>query len=101
VGESGLARRRQRVARDRRQGGDFSRHTPFKEDSYCLLDSNQIEEQQMGRAETLYSELRDLSAIEGLIGQPEDSYLDCKEWPAKDDDAQKLLAKANVRHDEC
>jgi hypothetical protein len=25
------------------------------------------EEQQMGRAETLYSELRDLSAIEGLI----------------------------------
>jgi Putative DNA-binding domain len=52
------------------------------------------EEQQMGRAEILYSELRDLGAIEGLIGQPEDSYLDCKEWPTKDDDAQKLLAKA-------
>ena len=48
----------------------------------------------MERAEILYSELQDLNAIDGLIGQPEDSYLDCKVWPTKDDDAQKMLAKA-------
>jgi predicted HTH transcriptional regulator len=29
-----------------------------------------------------------------LIGQPEDACFDCKEWPARDDDAQKMLAKA-------
>jgi hypothetical protein len=48
----------------------------------------------MGRAESLYTELQDLNAMNGLIGQPEDSHLDCKEWPTKDDDAQKMLAKA-------
>lgn len=29
-----------------------------------------------------------------LIGQPEDAYFDCKEWPIRDDDAQRMLAKA-------
>ncbi len=43
-----------------------------------------IEVQAMGRAETLYSELQDGNAIDGLIGQPEDSHLDCKEWPTDD-----------------
>ena len=28
------------------------------------------------------------------VGECEDSHLDCKEWPTKDEDAQKLLAKA-------
>jgi hypothetical protein len=48
----------------------------------------------MRRAEILYADLQDLEAIDRLIGQPEDSHLDCKEWPYKDEDAQKMLAKA-------
>lgn len=48
----------------------------------------------MGRAETLYSNLRDVRDLDSLIGQAEDSHLDCKEWPSKDEDAQKMLAKA-------
>ena len=48
----------------------------------------------MGRAERLFSELQDLNAINDLLGQPEDSHMDCKVWPAKDDDAQKMIAKA-------
>jgi hypothetical protein len=48
----------------------------------------------MGRAEFLYEQLTDAIAIDALLKQPEDSYLDCKEWPDKDEDAQKVLAKA-------
>lgn len=47
-----------------------------------------------GRAEYLYSQLQDAPAVLELIGEAEDAHLDCKEWPTKDDDAQKMLAKA-------
>ena len=46
------------------------------------------------RAEELYKSLRNASAIKSLINETEDAHLDCKEWPLKDDDAQKMLAKA-------
>ena len=46
-----------------------------------------------GRAEFLYGELKDRAAIDGLIGEPEDGHLDCKEWPAKEKDAHEMLAK--------
>jgi hypothetical protein len=47
-----------------------------------------------GRAEQLFNQLTNCSAILALIGQCEDAHLDCKEWPKKDDDAQRVLAKA-------
>jgi hypothetical protein len=47
-----------------------------------------------GRAEELYGQLHDAAGVLALIGEAEDAHLDCKEWPAKDDDAQKVLAKA-------
>jgi len=46
------------------------------------------------RAEQLFQELHDSSAIMKLIGQSEDVHFDCKEWPSKDDDAQKGVRKA-------
>ena len=47
------------------------------------------------QAEEIFSRYRNLAAIEKLIGQCEDAYLDCKEWPARDDSAaQKMVAKA-------
>ena len=46
------------------------------------------------RAGQLFQELRSASAVKGLIGQCEDAHFDCKEWPGKDDDAQKMIAKA-------
>lgn len=46
------------------------------------------------RAEDLYNQLQDVASILALIGEPEDAHFDCKEWPSKDDDAQKMLAKA-------
>lgn len=46
------------------------------------------------RAENLYAALQFASAVLDLIGQAEDAHLDCKEWPSKEDDAQKMLAKA-------
>jgi hypothetical protein len=46
------------------------------------------------RAEDLFSALHSPSAIMALTGECEDAYLYCKEWPAKDDDAQKMIAKA-------
>jgi hypothetical protein len=45
-------------------------------------------------AEELFNKYRNVAAIEKLIGKCEDAYLDCKEWPARDDDAQKTIAKA-------
>jgi predicted HTH transcriptional regulator len=48
----------------------------------------------MERARALYDGLQTLEHLSELIGQPEDSHLDCKEWPSKDDDAQRMLAKA-------
>jgi Putative DNA-binding domain len=46
------------------------------------------------RSEQLFNELQDAAAILALIGQSEDAHLDCKEWPNKDEDAQKVFAKA-------
>ncbi|MGB9232573.1 MAG: ATP-binding protein [Terracidiphilus sp.] len=48
----------------------------------------------MERARAIYDGIQTLENLLKLIGQPEDSHLDCKEWPSKDDDAQKMLAKA-------
>lgn len=46
------------------------------------------------RAEQLFQQLNSATAILALIGQSEDLHLDCKEWPSKDDDAQRVFAKA-------
>ena len=46
------------------------------------------------RARELFQNLQSVEAIKGLIGQCEDAHFDCKEWPNKDEDAQKMLAKA-------
>lgn len=48
----------------------------------------------MERAKVLYDRLQKRDDLLELVGQPEDSHLDCKEWPSKDDEAQKMLAKA-------
>jgi hypothetical protein len=48
----------------------------------------------IGRPEQLFKELQKTAAIRGLIGQPENTHFDCKEWPTNDDDAQRMLAKA-------
>jgi hypothetical protein len=46
------------------------------------------------RAEEIYKKLKSAASIIGLIDECEDSHFDCKEWPIKDEDAQKMLAKA-------
>ncbi len=46
------------------------------------------------RAKELFNRLNRAKAILALIGESEDSYLDCKEWPSDDKDAQRVLAKA-------
>jgi hypothetical protein len=46
------------------------------------------------RAKELFDKLSSAKAIYALIGESEDSHLDCKEWPPNDNDAQKVLAKA-------
>lgn len=48
----------------------------------------------LGLPEELFKKLQCTETIRALIGQPEDAHFDCKEWPARDDDAQKMLAKA-------
>lgn len=45
-------------------------------------------------AEDRFLHLQDLTGIQALIGQTEDLHLDCKEWPSRDDDAQRMVAKA-------
>lgn len=46
------------------------------------------------RAEEIYQRLQTGSAILELVGECEDAHFDCKEWPTRDEDAQKMLAKA-------
>jgi hypothetical protein len=46
------------------------------------------------RAEELFQNLQSADSIRALIGQSEDVYFDCKEWPTSDSDAQRVLAKA-------
>jgi len=42
----------------------------------------------------LFQRLQDRAEIHALIGQTENLHLDCKTWPAKDEDGQRILAKA-------
>jgi hypothetical protein len=44
--------------------------------------------------EELFQRLQSLAELNGLIGQTENLYLDCKIWPQKDEEAQRVLAKA-------
>jgi hypothetical protein len=46
------------------------------------------------QAEDLFRHLDTADKIRSLIGQSESLFLDCKEWPAKDTDAQHTFAKA-------
>jgi hypothetical protein len=41
----------------------------------------------------LFARLQDVHELLGLVGQTEDLHLDCKTWPSKDDEAQRILAK--------
>jgi len=47
-----------------------------------------------GRAEQLFQQLQNPTAILSLVGQSEDAHFDCKEWPTKEEEAQKVFAKA-------
>jgi hypothetical protein len=44
--------------------------------------------------EQLFESLSNPGAIHALIGKTEDLHLDCKIWPSKDEDAQRVIAKA-------
>jgi hypothetical protein len=44
--------------------------------------------------EELFHRLQTAGELHALIGQTEDLHLDCKLWPNRDDDAQRVLAKA-------
>lgn len=48
----------------------------------------------MTRPEELLQILSAPAGIHDLLGQTEDLHLECKVWPAKDDEAQKMIAKA-------
>jgi len=41
----------------------------------------------------LFARLQDVTELLGLVGKTEDLYLDCKIWPPKDEEAQRMLAK--------
>jgi hypothetical protein len=45
-------------------------------------------------AERLYKHLSSLRAVQSLVGKSEDADFDCKEWPARQDDARRVIAKA-------
>ena len=44
--------------------------------------------------EELFRRLQDVAELKSLIGKTENLHLDCKIWPQKDEDAQRMLAKA-------
>jgi hypothetical protein len=48
----------------------------------------------MAPHEELFQRLQSAAEIHALIGQTENLHLDCKLWPQKDEDAQRILAKA-------
>ncbi len=48
----------------------------------------------MSQLETRFEQLQNLTELRSLVGQTEDLHLDAKEWPARDDEAQRVLAKA-------
>ncbi|MGD1062482.1 MAG: ATP-binding protein [Terracidiphilus sp.] len=45
-------------------------------------------------AERFYKQLSSLRALTALVGKPEDADFDCKVWPARPDDARRVVAKA-------
>jgi hypothetical protein len=45
-------------------------------------------------AEQFYKRLSSVRALQVLVGKPEDAEFDCKEWPARQDDARRIIAKA-------
>jgi hypothetical protein len=45
-------------------------------------------------AERFYKRLSSLRALTALVGMPEDADFDCKEWPLRQDDARRIVAKA-------
>lgn len=45
-------------------------------------------------AERLYKQLSSVQALKSLIGKSEDADFDCKAWPARSDDARRIIAKA-------
>lgn len=44
--------------------------------------------------EQLFESLNSSTGILALIGGTEDLHLDCKVWPTKDEEAQRMIAKA-------
>jgi hypothetical protein len=44
--------------------------------------------------EELFERLQDVTELNGLIGTTEDLHLDCKIWPQRDEEAQRVLTKA-------
>jgi hypothetical protein len=50
--------------------------------------------QDVSPLEIRFEHLRALAEIQALIGQTEDLHLDAKEWPTREDDAQRVLAKS-------
>jgi hypothetical protein len=48
----------------------------------------------MSPLETRFEHLQNLTELCSLVGQTEDLHLDVKEWPVRDDEAQRVLAKA-------
>ena len=45
-------------------------------------------------AERFYKQLSFMRALTALVGKSEDADFDCKEWPARVDDARRIIAKA-------
>jgi Putative DNA-binding domain len=45
-------------------------------------------------AERFYHRMTSLTALQALVGQPEDADFDCKEWPQRSDAARGTIAKA-------
>lgn len=45
-------------------------------------------------AERFYKRFSSVRDLQGLVGRPEDAEFDCKEWPARQDDARRIIAKA-------
>lgn len=45
-------------------------------------------------AERFYQQLSSAKAVQALVGRSEDADFDCKEWPARTDDARRIIAKA-------
>jgi hypothetical protein len=44
--------------------------------------------------ERFYKQLSSVRALQALVGKPENADFDCKEWPARQDDARRIIAKA-------